>query len=259
MLEDTLEAVKWLTAASFILNLHRSQLVQATVLVLRHLWTLGSFWAPNTTKLTALMEKLDSELAQINQASLYGLLNFYREYVLAFADLVGLLCQLLGQDARPWMKAAGECIREVAWCVVTAPHWLNADLTAKLRMETKVSSHGIATLLLQCHLDKPRTWTPMASWDHCLEPLEKLESYILVELKALHEGTSKMGKFMAFSQQVVMQVTPELRTLLKATPKAHPELQVMLIDIQQYKPTWAIGGASTMPEVLDFPSSTTGK
>ena len=72
----------------------------------------------------------------------------------------------------------------------------------------------------------------MASWGHCLEPLEKLESCILLELKALHEGTWKMGKFMAFSQQLVMQVTPELCTLLKATPKAHPELQAMLIDVQ---------------------------
>ena len=41
-----------------------------------------------------------------------------------------------------------------------------------------------------------------------------------------------------------MQVTPELCTLLKVMPKAHLELQAMLIDVQQYKPTWAIGGAS---------------
>ena len=39
VLEDTLEAVKWLTAAGFMLNLHKSQLVQATVQVLGHLWT----------------------------------------------------------------------------------------------------------------------------------------------------------------------------------------------------------------------------
>ena len=30
--------------------------------------------------------------------------------------------------------------------------------------------------------------------------MEKLESCILLELKALHEGAWKMGKFMAFSQ-----------------------------------------------------------
>ena len=126
-------------------------------------------------------------------------------------------------------------------------------------METRVSSRGIATLLLQRHPGKPRTWTPVASWGRCLKPLEKMESCILLELKALQEGTWKMGKFTAFSQNLTMQVTPELWALLKVVLKAHPELQAMLIDVQQYKPTWAIGGASAVPEELDFPSSTAGK
>ena len=95
------------------------------------------------------MEKSDGELAQFNWASLYGLWNFYREYVPAFTELVKPLCQLLGQNAQLWMTAAGEHVNEVAWCIITALHWLNADLMAKLRMETKVSSHGIATLLFQ--------------------------------------------------------------------------------------------------------------
>ena len=33
----------------------------------------------------------------------------------------------------------------------------------------------------------------------------------------------------------------------------------MLIDVQKYKATWAIGGTSAMPKELDFPSSTAGK
>ena len=33
----------------------------------------------------------------------------------------------------------------------------------------------------------------------------------------------------------------------------------MLINVQQYKPTWAIGGTSAMSKELDFPSSTAGK
>ena len=126
-------------------------------------------------------------------------------------------------------------------------------------METRVSSHGIATLLLQQHLGKPRTWMPIASWGHCLELLEKIESRILLELKALQEGAWKMGKFMAFSQNLTMQVTLELWALLKIMPKAYPEIQAMLIDVQQYKPTWAVGGVSATPEELDFPSSTMGK
>ena len=208
-----------------MLNLCKSQLVQAAVQVLGHLWTSGGFWAPNVTKLAALIEKTDGELARFNRASLYGLLNFYREYVPAFTELVEPLGQLLGQDASPWMPEAGECIREVARHVIKVPCWLNADLTAELRMETRVSSHGIAALLLQQHPGKPRTWTPVASWGRCLKPLEKMESHILLELKALREGARKMGEFMAFSQNLTMQVTPELRALLKVAPKAHPELQ----------------------------------
>ena len=59
------------------------------------------------------MEKLDGELAWFNWASLYELLNFYREYMPAFAELVEPLHQLLGQDTQPWTKSARECIREV--------------------------------------------------------------------------------------------------------------------------------------------------
>ena len=79
VLEDMLEAVKQLAAAGFMLNLRKSQLVQAAAQVLGYLWTSGGFWAPNVTKLAALIEKTDGKLAWANRASLYGLLNFYRE------------------------------------------------------------------------------------------------------------------------------------------------------------------------------------
>ena len=79
---------------------------------------------------------------------------------------------------------------------------------------------------------------PVASWGRCHKPLEKMESHVLLELKALREGTWKMGEFTAFSKKLSMQVTPELWALLKVVPKAHLELQAMLIDVQQYKPTW---------------------
>ena len=98
VLEDMLEAVKWLDMAGFMLNLHKNQLVQAAAQVLGHLWTSGGFWAPNITKLTALIENSHDELTWFNRASLSGLLNFYRDYTLAFTKLAEMLCQLLGQD-----------------------------------------------------------------------------------------------------------------------------------------------------------------
>ena len=76
VLQNMLEAIRWLAVASFMLNLGKSQLVQAMVQVLGHLWTLGGFWAPNITKLTTLIEKSNGELAWFNWASLYSLLSF---------------------------------------------------------------------------------------------------------------------------------------------------------------------------------------
>ena len=56
-----------------------------------------------------------------------------------------------------------------------------------------------------------------------------------------------------------MQVTPELCTLLMFVPKAHPELQSMLINVQHFRPTWVLGGASATLRELYFTSRTAGK
>ena len=47
-------------------------------------------------------------------ASLYGLLNFFREYVPTFAGLTEPLRSLLGQDASPWTQEAEDAIRTMA-------------------------------------------------------------------------------------------------------------------------------------------------
>ena len=50
-----------------------------------------------------------------------------------------------------------------------------------------------------------------------------------------------------------------MRALLKVISKAYLELQAVLFDVQQYMPTCVVGGASAMPNELDFTSSTAGK
>ena len=47
-----------------------------------------------------------------------------------------------------------------------------------------------------------------------------------------------MGKFKEISQHLIIQVTPELCALLKLVPKAHPELQAILINVQQISHVW---------------------
>ena len=62
VLEDMLEAINQLAMAGFMLNLHKSQLVQVAAKVLGHLWTSSS----NFAKLATLLEKSDSELSWFN-------------------------------------------------------------------------------------------------------------------------------------------------------------------------------------------------
>lgn len=57
VLEDTLEAIRRLTEAGFMINLKKSQLVESAAKVLGHNWSSGGFWAPNVGKLEALLEQ----------------------------------------------------------------------------------------------------------------------------------------------------------------------------------------------------------
>ena len=82
MLEDTLEAIWHLTKAGFMINLKKSHLVEDSAKVLRHFWLTGGFWVPNIEKLHALVTKTNKELGRMSPPLLYGLLNFYQEYIL---------------------------------------------------------------------------------------------------------------------------------------------------------------------------------
>ena len=95
-MEDTLEAIRRLTTAGFMINLKKSWLVDSAAKVLGHQWTSGGYWTPVTTKIEALKDMPDEELRKMNRASLYGLLNFFREYVPTFAELTEPLRELLG-------------------------------------------------------------------------------------------------------------------------------------------------------------------
>ena len=173
MLEDTLEVVRRLTAAGFMINLTKSQLVESSAKVLGHQWTAGGFWAPCVTKIEALRDASSEELARMNRASLYGLLNFFREYVPTFAELTEPLRELLGQDVKPWTVEAEEAVRTVASRILSTPRWLNMDPAEELRMEARVCRSGLAVVLLQRHPEHRLKWAPVASWGRCLEALEQ--------------------------------------------------------------------------------------
>ena len=80
VLRVTSEAMKRLARAGFMIYLRKSHLIQTKAKVLGHNWQSEEFWNPVTTKLEALMTKTHDEMSTMNRASLYGLLNSYRDY-----------------------------------------------------------------------------------------------------------------------------------------------------------------------------------
>ena len=112
-------------------------------------------------------------------------------------------------------------------------------------------------MLLQRHPDHPRQWAPVASWGRCLDALERSESRVLLELKALREGAWKLSEFTAFSRHLTMRVSKELRALLKVAPKAHPELQALLVDLMQYRPKLLVEDRRVAPPELEMTGEVT--
>ena len=88
VMEDTLEVIRRLTKAGFMINLKKSKLGHQATRVLGHQWTTGGWWTPIPSKLESLATMPDTELATFNRASLFGLLNFYREYIPTFTETI---------------------------------------------------------------------------------------------------------------------------------------------------------------------------
>ena len=123
--------------------------MESTAKILGHQWTSGGFWEPCTEKIAALETATEDTLAKMNRASLYGLLNFFREYVPTFAELTEPLRELLGQDAKPWNRDASSAVRTVAQRIMTMQRWMNMDPKEELCIESRAQKTGIAIILLQ--------------------------------------------------------------------------------------------------------------
>ena len=148
VLETTAEAIRRLAAGGFMINLKKTKLCCNRTRILGHTWFSGGYWEPEATKLEALLHATDEELEASNRSSVYGLLNFYREYVPHFSELTEPIRLTLSSDAKPWTDEATKAVRTTLQKILRGPRWLNFDPEEELRVETRLSPGGLAIVLL---------------------------------------------------------------------------------------------------------------
>ena len=95
VLANTAEAMLRLAKAGFMINLKKSHLCEESLKILGHRWQSGGYWYPEPAKLEALLNASERELSRLKRSHLYGLLNFYREYIPQFPEVSEPLRKLL--------------------------------------------------------------------------------------------------------------------------------------------------------------------
>ena len=98
VMRDTAEAIRRLAKAGFMLNLKKSHLCKTTLKILGHRWTSGGYWLPEPARLEALVRCPEEDIRRMGRSNLYGLLNFYREYIPNFPEVMETIRQILGHD-----------------------------------------------------------------------------------------------------------------------------------------------------------------
>lgn len=56
--------------------------------------------------------------------------------------------ELLGQDSKEWTVAASQAVKNVASYLVKSSRWLNMAPDQEARLESRVTTKGLAVLLL---------------------------------------------------------------------------------------------------------------
>ncbi len=131
-----------------MINLKKSHLCETSLKILGHRWTSGGFWLPEPAKLEAIANASDSEISRTPRSQLYGLLNFFREYIPRFAELTEPLRKILGNDCKPWTREVTAAVCETVSAALSGTPWINFDPERELRVQTRVAQCGLAIIAM---------------------------------------------------------------------------------------------------------------
>lgn len=102
LLDDTIEAIVRIARAGLMVNLTKSVIAADSTKVMGHIWRAGGYFSATGKKLLALLEMEHQEVARKSASELFGVLNFYREYIPDFAAKTEPIRKLLSNDALLW-------------------------------------------------------------------------------------------------------------------------------------------------------------
>jgi hypothetical protein len=88
LIDDTAEVIIRLAVAGLMVNLAKSIIAATEQKLMGHLWRSGGYYSATGKKISELTRLTHEELRRISPQSLYGTLNYYREYLANFSERI---------------------------------------------------------------------------------------------------------------------------------------------------------------------------
>jgi hypothetical protein len=148
LLSDTVAAIARLAGAGLMVNLSKSVIAAHTTKVMGHIWRSGGYFTATGKKLLAISEMTHAELVAKKPHELFGLLNFYRDYLPDFAAKTEPIRLLLSNDARPWTEQHTVVLKELVQEVLHGSGTINFAPGETARLKVHTGPRGIAGVLL---------------------------------------------------------------------------------------------------------------
>ena len=148
MLDDTLEVIKRLAEAGAMVSLKKSTICDTKGKVLGHEWHSGGLFTPQTKGLLALLEFPDERFGELERASIYGLLNYFRPYVQDFAVRTEPVRQLLSKTSAGWTTEHTRLVKDTIEKILKGLPVMNFEPEEEVRLELNLGPLGYAGVML---------------------------------------------------------------------------------------------------------------
>ncbi|XP_057863203.1 uncharacterized protein LOC131071404 [Cryptomeria japonica] len=139
--------------------------------------------------------------------SFFGKINFVREFISGFAEIIRPLNEMLKKDAKiDWTTEAKKAFEEIKSTIVEAPVLVSPDYARPFYVYSFSSEHTCAAVLTQKNEDKDEH--PIAFMSAPLKDAELRYPNVEKQAYALNELGERRGKWIATIQEYDIEIQP---------------------------------------------------